>query len=154
MSETNIDPGGQTQREATTAAIDAIVAHLLDQGRPSVNESGDCLYRGPDGLMCALGALISPSLYQPYMEGKGGLQVRGYLAPRFLGADSTILLLMQCLHDDWASYLREPSEQRLRCLRNAIASAEEDIQHRLPGYTCSRWDDLKAMLLATTPATA
>lgn len=44
--------------------------HLLTQGIQSMIEFHGCQYRGPDGLKCAAGCLVSDEEYQPEMEGK------------------------------------------------------------------------------------
>ena len=49
-------------------AFETVAKHLLAQGRPSKNEKGMCVYRGPDGLKCAVGALIPDEAYDPRME--------------------------------------------------------------------------------------
>lgn len=60
--------------------FDEVVTALRKQGRPSVNEAGGCLYRGPDGLKCAAGHLIPDDAYSPGMEGESVWQ------PEVLGA--------------------------------------------------------------------
>ncbi len=62
--------------EATTnqEILDYVTAHLRNQGRRSVASAnatcfmGACLYRGPDGLSCAVGCLIPDEEYRPDME--------------------------------------------------------------------------------------
>lgn len=49
--------------------FDTVVTHLSKQGKRSVNIEGDCLYRGPGGLSCAVGCLIPDSEYVHEMEG-------------------------------------------------------------------------------------
>lgn len=42
------------------------------QGGPSINfDTGQCMYRGPDGRKCAVGALIPDEEYSPAIEGAG-----------------------------------------------------------------------------------
>lgn len=38
--------------------FDKAVTHLRQQGRPSVAAENSCVYRGPDGLMCAAGPFL------------------------------------------------------------------------------------------------
>jgi hypothetical protein len=47
--------------------FDTVVTHLRKQGCKSEDENG-CLYRTPDGLSCAVGALIPSQAYSPAME--------------------------------------------------------------------------------------
>ena len=50
--------------------FDFVAAHLLRQGRRSMNQSGTiCAYRGGDGTSCAVGFLIKDEFYDPAMEG-------------------------------------------------------------------------------------
>jgi hypothetical protein len=43
--------------------------HLLTQKKRSEG-TGFCLYRGPNGLKCAIGILIPDSKYHPSLEGR------------------------------------------------------------------------------------
>lgn len=104
--------------------FDKVALHLLKQNARSLAEealgsaeSGDCAYRGKDGLMCAVGCLIPDELYYPNMEGSA---VSGILA-----ADIRLQELfesevicgffldeLQAIHDttpvqDWYFYLLE-----------------------------------------------
>lgn len=49
--------------------FDKMALHLLTQDQKSRDDTGGCVYRGDDGLMCAVGALIKESAYAPNMEG-------------------------------------------------------------------------------------
>jgi hypothetical protein len=51
------------------AIFDKVTTHLLEQGRPAMNEHG-CAYRGEDGTKCAIGCLIPDDLYMPAFEEK------------------------------------------------------------------------------------
>lgn len=50
--------------------FDTCLNHLRKQGKRSVNSTGDCLYRAPDGSMCAVGALIPDDKYSPDFENR------------------------------------------------------------------------------------
>jgi len=59
--------------------FDFMLNHLRNQGMPSVDEDiGDsaCMYRGDNGLMCAIGCMIPDQLHNPKLE---GLSVNEYL---------------------------------------------------------------------------
>lgn len=68
----------------------AVKAHLLKQNMRSFIGC-DCQYRGPDGLKCAVGALIKDEHYDPEFEGSGvlslavltALQKSGVLEPEY-----------------------------------------------------------------------
>lgn len=46
----------------TQAVFNQVCAALIAQGRPSKLINGVCLYRGPDGIKCAVGYLIPDSM--------------------------------------------------------------------------------------------
>lgn len=48
--------------------------HLLKQGARSQDTQEHCLYRGPRGLKCAIGALIKDEFYNPALEDKSANQ--------------------------------------------------------------------------------
>jgi hypothetical protein len=57
------------------AIFDKVKRHLLKQGCKSMEDDKSaitrwCMYRGPRGLKCAIGALIPDDLYDPAMEMK------------------------------------------------------------------------------------
>jgi hypothetical protein len=57
--------------------FDRVASHLLRQGAASIDETSPldsslrCRYRGPGGLMCAIGCLIPDDRYSALLEGKG-----------------------------------------------------------------------------------
>lgn len=86
-------------------AFDIMIQHLRQQGQPSKEEgSSRCLYRGPDGLKCAVGALIPDNIYSRHFE---GLDIHDaatqYPAIRklFEGMDYTLLGAVQFTHDTY-----------------------------------------------------
>jgi len=88
-------------------AFDIMVQHLRKQGQKSRNNGcGTCLYRGPDGLKCAIGALIPDELYSKEMEGytidRLLINERDRfpeLSKLFEGIDEQLLSDMQDIHD-------------------------------------------------------
>lgn len=48
--------------------FDKVVRAIVKQGRGSINSEGLCVYRGPDGLKCAVGHIIPDELYSPLIE--------------------------------------------------------------------------------------
>ena len=49
--------------------FDSVYEHMVKQGKRSVSVvDGECMYRGPDGLKCAVGALIPDDIYEPEMD--------------------------------------------------------------------------------------
>ncbi len=51
--------------------FDTVVKHAATQGCRAQNDAGDCMYRGPHGRKCFVGALIPDERYTPEREGKG-----------------------------------------------------------------------------------
>lgn len=54
--------------ENRIALLTQIKDFLVTQGKPSTNEEGDCLYRGPEDLKCAVGCIIPDELYKESFE--------------------------------------------------------------------------------------
>lgn len=54
--------------ENRIALLTQIKDFLVTQGKPSANEEGDCLYRGPEDLKCAVGCIIPDELYKESFE--------------------------------------------------------------------------------------
>lgn len=96
--------------------FDKVALHLLRQGLVSVNSAGNCLYRSPEGLKCAIGCLIPDERYSPDFEG-GDANTVDYLIAhnsRFAGAlkatgidtqhhvSRDLLASLQKLHDHTA----------------------------------------------------
>ena len=52
-----------------------VLRRINEQGKPSMNDEDQCMYRGPDGLKCAAGHLIPDDEYDERMEGKSALFV-------------------------------------------------------------------------------
>jgi hypothetical protein len=51
--------------------FDRVVTHLLTQKKRSASYYGSCLYKGPDGLRCAVGCLFPDSYDTSKIEGSG-----------------------------------------------------------------------------------
>jgi hypothetical protein len=75
------------------------LAHLRAQGKPAIDENGDCLYRAPDGCKCFIGGLIPDDKYGPHIENGSASKVRN-LFDADPDIDGHILNAMQAqLHD-------------------------------------------------------
>jgi len=87
----------------TQEAFDAAVEHLRKQGKRSqAKYSTDCLYRGPGGLKCAVGALIPDEIYRKSFEGVGIRPlINGFadLNSLFKAVNITLLEQLQHIHD-------------------------------------------------------
>src|SRR3954452_25038072 len=90
-----------------------VAKHLLTQNRKSVKPGTmRCLYRGPNGLKCAIGILIPNKLYSEDMERVPVLNLCRFpsLKSRFDGHYS-LLCELQTVHDShpvrsWPALLR------------------------------------------------
>jgi len=79
-------------------AFDVMVRHLRKQGCKSLSASGRCVYRGPRGLRCAVGALIPDDEYCMNLEYWGASWVQKKV-PALEGISTDILEEMQMIHD-------------------------------------------------------
>ena len=80
--------------------FDTVSAHLLKQNERSASGNGECLYRGPSGLKCAIGCLIPDDRYTPDLE---GVNACGDQVSQAAGLDSTntdLVRHLQILHDE------------------------------------------------------
>lgn len=89
--------------------FDKVVAHLRKQNAKSADNER-CLYRAPDGKMCAVGCLIPDEMYDPEMEGATASdEIVGQVLDE-LKIDWKLALDLQYIHDD---YDVEEWEERL-----------------------------------------
>lgn len=95
--------------------FDKVRTHLLTQNDRSVR-GAVCLYRGPAGLKCAIGALIPDDRYDESLEGKLATQ-SAVLAAAGIEENSGFLVeKLQQIHDSyepeqWAEQLAEVAKQ-------------------------------------------
>ncbi len=87
--------------------FDTVVSHLRTQGCKALC-AGNCVYRGPNGTKCAMGALIPDELYAERMEGmSAGMVLESYPElEKLLGGDRAsdngrLLTALQETHDNW-----------------------------------------------------
>ena len=78
-------------------AFDKMVAHLRKQGRKA-QENGTCRYRTKNGLMCAVGCLLTDDEYKRGMEGMG-VEHMQRLYGVLQDLDPPLLAEMQDTHD-------------------------------------------------------
>ncbi len=85
-----------------------VYRHLIRQGEKSV-KNGVCVYRGNNGLRCAVGALIPNRLYDPNFERFTAGGICGELNRTLLGLgyDLGFVRELQVIHDGC-----EPNEWR------------------------------------------
>lgn len=100
-----------TEKLNNQTAFNKAAIHLLRQGKPSIRDDNPdvCMYRGPNGLMCGVGALIPDEKYKPKMEGVAihafmvdvGSAYDAHLADFFSDVSVSLLGAIQSLHDCW-----------------------------------------------------
>lgn len=75
-----------------------MVGHLRKQGGPCKTKNGG-RYRGEDGSMCGVGALIPDEIYDPYMEGIACTSGTMAIVLGKLGHDPSLCGRVQQIHD-------------------------------------------------------
>lgn len=99
--------------------------HLLKQGRRAqAGKHHDCQYHCPNGDRCAVGAIIEPQFYQPWMEcGRLELLIQALRKKETeqdllneLVEHEDLLYALQTVHDnrevdDWDFHLRKVAER-------------------------------------------
>ena len=83
--------------------FDKVAVHLVAQNERSWDYN-TCLYRGPNGLKCAVGCLIPDNEYTPEMETKSAQFVLPMLSDKTLSNSfelEEMLSNLQRLHDGW-----------------------------------------------------
>lgn len=85
----------------TQEIFDIVIDHLFTQGQQALDDYGSCVYRGPCGTKCAVGALISDDEYSGDMEAKkvSDLVVQRLLPTRLIPHE-TLLISLQLAHDN------------------------------------------------------
>jgi hypothetical protein len=112
--------------------FDKVAKHLFTQGKRAMldptRESGQCMYRGPDGSKCAVGVLIPNKLYRKGMEMRtiiGLLDDEEVVLPAWMAENRELLWALQCVHDQheaWGSSMT----MRLKLRTEAVAHGLDD----------------------------
>lgn len=95
-------------------AFDKVCDHLMQMIVPS-KEDGLCVYRGENGLKCAIGTLIPDELYFPSLESYGSVNdlmntTAKELEPiqkLFKGLNLNLLIDLQIIHDSSISWTKK-----------------------------------------------
>ena len=126
--------------ELTTKVSEKIRDHLIKQKSICVDtKTGDCVYRGPGGLSCAVGCLIKPHYYGEDLEGQNAdnrdvfkavtasLAMEGIVFPT--GDERYLLFLLE----SWQSYHDGNPRAQLRPYANWVGGSPEgyspQVQH-------------------------
>ena len=85
---------------------DKVATHLFTQGEPATDSKGECVYRAPVTLSCAVGCLFSDEEYDPKMEGNDASSIMEFGVIEVLGhaKDDTGYFLnhLQQVHDNYS----------------------------------------------------
>ena len=77
-----------------------VITHLANQERQSVGYDGECRYRSPEGMSCAVGCLISDEDYEVEMEGADvAYLIKRFEAVSWMASHRDLLDDLQDLHD-------------------------------------------------------
>ena len=112
----------------STDIFNYVVLHLRKQGTKSLSPDKEtCTYRGNNGTMCAVGALIADDEYDPSLEGRSiyHLAIEKDLLPTSLSnriyPNLHMLMDLQDFHDNILEYVdgsfTEDSEIHIKELR-------------------------------------
>ena len=78
---------------------DKVKEHLLSQNLRSINPIGECLYRGENGAMCAVGVLIPDDMYYSSFESQScDSEAIRYVLNKFK-IDVKFVCKLQIIHD-------------------------------------------------------
>jgi hypothetical protein len=97
--------------------FDIVVEHALRQNcrSTSLDNSNDCMYRGPNGTKCFAGALIPDDKYLPSFEGRGWITLiaKGCVESQ----NRELISALQEIHDcyatkRWPEKLRELGKEK------------------------------------------
>ena len=88
--------------------LDTVWNHFIRDGAPfSIDEDGDCAYRGNEGACCAVGLFIPDEKYSKDLEGDSVAGITTQLGEEFFGGHESLLQDLQSAHDYAAHALAE-----------------------------------------------
>ena len=121
-----------------------VATHLFTQGTRAMLdpecESGQCMYRGPNGSKCAVGVLIPDKLYRKNMETftiNGLLDDEKVVLPAWMAENRELLWALQSTHD---LHLAWDSSMAMRRKLRGVAEAHGLDATILNGLSFA-WED-------------
>lgn len=114
--------------------FDYAIRHLREQNQPALSPIGGCAYRGKDGLMCAVGCLISDEHYSVRIEGLRARspmvlgRVEASIGRALSSKERDILAGLQELHDNHVDYTSPAADMRARAIANRYGLNAEALQ--------------------------
>ena len=102
-----------------------VATHLLQQLQVSINCMGECQYRGPNNMRCAIGCLIADDDYVPDMEGKiikdlFAIYPDNPSVSAMSDVEPALVYELQRLHDERETYRWRSELERIAERRNLI----------------------------------
>ena len=99
MAQFTSSPGHEFEK-----IIGIMSKHVIEDGRPGIDvDQGICMYRGPDGEKCLIGALIPDEKYYADLEDNDAANATVYKVCSDLGyKDVWLLVFLQNCHDNLA----------------------------------------------------
>ena len=97
--------------------FDTVATHLFRQGHQAINNDGACLYRAPNGDMCAVGVLIPDKYYNKNFEMLPVSAICSQI-PEWLTVHNMLLIELQRVHDSKGNW---QTEERLRNALRIVA---------------------------------
>lgn len=96
-----------------------VVIHLITQNERAFGPRGNCVYRGKDGLRCAIGCLIPDDKYNEDMEGtplSKKQSVQDAISLKMSSLHLQLLVSLQFIHDHttphhWETELKAIAKQ-------------------------------------------
>ena len=127
---TNYTPDIDIATAKKQQMFDFMLNHLRSQGGPSTSDPTEedigesvCMYRGDNGLMCAIGCMIPDSMYKNTLEGESAdIYLRKVGVSRESDTRSFLKIAQSDLHDDIAG--GGPDEFLTSLEENAIELAK------------------------------
>lgn len=120
--------------------FDTVVRHLLRQGVQSLANPAEpniCAYHAPDGLRCAVGALIDDDYYYPGLEGCPACNAGVMRAARAAPASEQLLLDLQAVHDDAEPFAWRECLEAV-ALRHGLTMPTSPFKIRVPVVSTGR----------------
>jgi hypothetical protein len=89
-------------KKVNQRAFDHVYVKLKEQGTKSVDEKGNCAYRGENGLKCAAGHLCKDSITEHEGTSFDHIDnIYSYILDEFFGVDIVMVTDMQEAHDSF-----------------------------------------------------
>ena len=123
--------------------FDKVAPHLLTQQvaayGPNPNPGDEsqgksCLYRGPNGTMCAVGCLIPDEVYNPVMEGSGVENLLDAYEEELpdLVPHVDLLVRLQAVHDRYMPRRVHADPESLQATADALRCVAQEQNLILP----------------------